>query len=174
MRYAGIKYNDIANGAGVRTSLFVSGCNQHCPGCFNREAWDFGYGKEFTEETENSILESVRPGQISGLSLLGGEPLEMVNRAAVLHMLRRFRESFPHKDVWLFTGFCYEELLAMAAFDDCVREILSLVDVLKDGAFIEAQKDAGLQFRGSKNQRLVDVPASLAAGIIVLWTDLYK
>lgn len=174
MRYAAIKYNDIANGAGVRTSLFVSGCNRHCPGCFNQKAWDFEYGEEFTRNTEDSILTSIQNQHISGLSILGGEPLERQNRPTVLRLLRKFRQCFQHKDIWLFTGLCYEELLALFAFDADIREILSLVDVLKDGAFIEAQRDVSLQFRGSRNQRLIDVPASLAAGEIILWKDSYK
>lgn len=149
MNYAGIKKVDIANGPGVRVSLFVSGCRNHCKGCFNPETWDFSYGKLFTRETEDEIIEALRPSWIQGLSILGGEPTEEKNAAVLIPFLKRVREKLPEKDIWLFSGYTYEMLQG--------EEILTLVDVLVDGPFLLEQKDAGLAFRGSRNQRIIDL-----------------
>ena len=147
MNYAGIKKNDIANGPGVRVSLFVSGCRNHCPGCFNPETWDFNYGEPFTRKTEKEIIKALRPSWIQGLSILGGDPMEPENQKALLPLLKRIRVMCPGKDVWLYTGYTYE-----AVRDS---EILKWVDVLVDGPFIEAEKDISLAFRGSRNQRII-------------------
>ena len=147
MNYAGIKKVDIANGPGVRVSLFVSGCRNHCPGCFNPEAWDFTYGKPFTRETEDEIVTALRPSWIQGLSILGGEPMEPENQKALLPFIRRVKEELPDKDVWLYTGYRLEYVGTFP--------LLSYVDVVVDGPFIEEQKDAGLAFRGSRNQRII-------------------
>ena len=147
MNYAGIKKTDIANGPGVRVSLFVSGCRNHCPGCFNPETWDFDYGEPFTRKTEKEIIKALRPSWIQGLSILGGDPMEPENQKALLPLLKRIRVMCPGKDVWLYTGYTYE------AVRDA--EILKWVDVLVDGPFIEAEKDISLAFRGSRNQRII-------------------
>ena len=149
MNYAGIKKVDIANGPGVRVSLFVSGCRNHCKGCFNPETWDFAYGQPFTRETEDEIIEALRPSWIQGLSILGGEPTEEENAAVLIPFLKRVREKLPEKDIWLYSGYTYEMLQG--------EEILTLVDVLVDGPFLLEQKDAGLAFRGSRNQRIIDL-----------------
>ena len=147
MNYAGIKKTDIANGPGVRVSLFVSGCRNHCPGCFNPETWDFNYGEPFTRKTEKEIIKALRPSWIQGLSILGGDPMEPENQKALLPLLKRIRVMCPGKDVWLYTGYTYE-----AVRDS---EILKWVDVLVDGPFMEAEKDISLAFRGSRNQRII-------------------
>lgn len=147
MNYGGIIKNDIANGPGVRVSLFVSGCRNHCPGCFQPETWDFDYGEPFTKKTEKEIMEALRPSWIQGLSILGGDPMEPENRRALLPLLKRIRVFLPEKDVWLYTGYVYETLTD--------AEILKWVDVVVDGPFIEAEKDISLSFRGSRNQRII-------------------
>ena len=147
MNYAGIIYNDIANGPGVRVSLFVSGCRNHCPGCFNPETWDFDYGEPFTKKTEKEIIKALRPSWIQGLSILGGEPMEPENEAVLIPFLERMRAELPGKDIWLYSGYRFEMLHE--------RDILVLVDVLVDGPFDEKEKDAGLAFRGSRNQRII-------------------
>lgn len=147
MNYGMIKKNDIANGEGVRVSLFVSGCRNYCKGCFNPETWDFDYGQPFTKETEDEIIEALRPSWIQGLSILGGEPAEYENKMALIPFLRRVRKELPDKDIWMYSGYTYESLQG--------EEILKLVDVLVDGPFILEQKDAGLDFRGSRNQRII-------------------
>lgn len=147
MNYGRIKKNDIANGPGVRVSLFVSGCRNHCPGCFNPETWDFCYGEPFTKKTEKEIIKALRPSWIQGLSILGGDPMEPENKKALLPLLKRIRIMCPDKDVWLYTGYTYE------AVKD--SEILKWIDVLVDGPFIEAEKDITLTFRGSRNQRII-------------------
>ena len=147
MNYGRIKKNDIANGPGVRVSLFVSGCRNHCPGCFNPETWDFCYGEPFTKKTEKEIIKALRPSWIQGLSILGGDPMEPENQKALLPLLKRIRIMCPDKDVWLYTGYTYE------AVKD--SEILKWIDVLVDGPFIEAEKDITLTFRGSRNQRII-------------------
>ncbi len=163
MNYAVIKKTDTANGPGVRVSLFVSGCTHHCKGCFNSETWDFNYGMPYTEETENEIIDALSPAYIRGLSLLGGEPLEPANRTVLLGLLKRVRSLYPHKDVWCYTGYDFEKdlLVWMEEGRADVEELLSLIDVLVDGEFVEEKKNLRLAFRGSENQRLLDVPASL-------------
>lgn len=170
MHYAAIKNCDIANGPGVRVSLFVSGCTHHCKGCFNQEAWDFDYGQPFTEETIAQILDMLRPGFIRGLTLLGGEPFEPENREGILQLLRRIRAELPEKSVWAFSGYLFDRDILSGRLGD-TREYLSYLDVLVDGPFVESKKNLALRFRGSENQRLIDVPASLQAGEIVLWQD---
>lgn len=174
MNYATIKYCDIANGEGVRTSLFVSGCRRHCPNCFNAVAWDFNYGEPFTKEVRNKILESLAPGYINGLSLLGGEPFEPENQRVLVPFVRRVRETYPQKTVWAFSGFTLEELRTEGSHPRCeaTDELLSMLDVLVDGRFVEALKDISLRFRGSSNQRLIDMKKTLASGEIVLLPDL--
>lgn len=147
MNYGGIIKNDIANGPGVRVSLFVSGCRNHCPGCFQPQTWDFGYGKPFTSDTEEEIIEALRPSWIQGFSILGGDPMEPENREALLPLLKRIRSELPEKDIWLYTGYTLEEVSD--------EEILNWVDVVVDGPFIEAKKDMSLSFRGSRNQRII-------------------
>ena len=173
MYYATIKHCDIANGPGVRTSLFVSGCDHRCPGCFNAEAWDFFYGEPFDDSTIEAILTSIEPAYIAGLSLLGGEPMEPVNQRGLLPLLQAFKERFPEKTVWCYSGFTYEQLTAGAARCRCevTDRLLALIDVLVDGPFIEAEKDITLRFRGSKNQRLIDLKKTREEGRIVLWSD---
>ena len=165
MNYATIKYCDIANGEGVRTSLFVSGCRRHCPNCFNAVAWDFNYGEPFTKEVRNKILESLAPGYINGLSLLGGEPFEPENRPALTEFLKTVKKEFPEKSVWCYTGFEFEGLN-----DDSAREMLGYIDVLVDGKFIEEKKSPALIFRGSSNQRIIDIKKTLEAGNVV-WLE---
>lgn len=170
MNYGEIKKYDIANGEGVRVSLFVSGCTHHCPGCFNQATWDFDYGQPYTEETEEEILEALAPDYITGLTLLGGEPFEPGNQEVLTGLLKRVRQRYPRKTVWCYTGYLFDrELLtesrARCAYTD---EMLELIDVLVDGRFVEALKDITLRFRGSSNQRLIDVRASLACHQVVL------
>ena len=173
MNYATIKNCDIANGPGVRVSLFVSGCTHRCPGCFNEVAWDFGYGEPFTQETIDHILNLVKPDYIQGLTLLGGEPFEPQNQGAVVELLRQVRQQYPDKSIWAFSGFLFERdlLSGRRGNPELTREYLSYLDVLVDGPFIEEKKNLSLRFRGSENQRLIDVKASLAAGETVLWED---
>lgn len=171
MNYATIKFNDIANGTGVRTTLFVSGCKHGCKGCFNQEAWDFNYGKPFTKEVEDEILKSLESEFNDGLTLLGGEPFEPENQIALLPFLKRVKEKFPSKDIWCFTGFLLDkELLgnSRGKINETI-EMLSLIDVLVDGRFIEEQKSLMLKFKGSKNQRIIDVKKTLKENKIVLY-----
>ena len=158
MNYAAIRTCDIANGEGVRVSLFVSGCTHHCKGCFNEAAWDFAYGEPFTKKTENEILAALEPDFIDGLTLLGGEPMEPENQRALMPLLRRFREKFGDaKTLWIYTGCVLEtDLKAESRWrTEVTDEMLSLTDVLVDGPFLEAKKDISLQFRGSSNQRII-------------------
>lgn len=173
MNYAEIKNCDIANGPGVRISLFVSGCTHHCPGCFNSEAWDFDYGQLFTQQTIDRILEMLKPDYIRGLTLLGGEPFEPENQGAVVELLRQIKEKYPHKSIWAFSGYLFDRDILSGRLGpwEITREFLSYLDVLVDGPFVEAKKNLGLRFRGSENQRIIDVPASLAANQVVLWQD---
>lgn len=166
MNYAVIKKQDIANGPGVRVSLFVSGCRHRCPGCFNRVAWDFHYGQPFTEQTEQEILSALQPDYIQGISLLGGEPFEPENQSSLLQFLIKLRSAFPQKNVWCYTGFDFEKDLLPGRVGDAkiCRALLQQIDVLVDGRFIEAQKDPSLLFRGSANQRILDVPLALKFG----------
>ena len=173
MNYATIKNCDIANGPGVRVSLFVSGCTHRCPGCFNAVAWDFDYGQPFTEETVESILAMLRPSYIRGLTLLGGEPFEPQNQGPIVTLLRRIKEEMPEKSIWAFSGYLFERDILSGRLGD-TSEYLSYLDVLVDGPFVEARKNLSLRFRGSDNQRLIDVPASLKTGETVLWDDEQK
>ena len=171
MHYGEIKNCDIANGEGVRVSLFVSGCTNHCEHCFQPQTWDFEYGQPFTAETEDYLLSLLKPSFISGLTLLGGEPFEPANQRALLPFLRRVKAT--GKTIWGFSGFTYEELTTPGSYCHCeaTEEILSLMDVLVDGRFVEALKDISLRFRGSSNQRLIDMNASRQAGHLCFLPD---
>lgn len=189
MYYGTIKNCDIANGPGIRVTLFVSGCTNQCPNCFQPETWNFTYGKEFTKETEDEIIEMLKPGFVRGLTLLGGEPFEPENQRALVPFLKRVRELLPNKDIWSFSGSKLEELQGKIpdgekltdGDDRCARtahvrtevtdEMLSLLDVLVDGRFVERLKDLSLDFRGSSNQRLIDMKKTLAQGEVVLWEN---
>lgn len=170
MNYAEIKYNDIANGPGVRTSLFVSGCTHQCKGCFNREAWDFNYGSPFTDETIEDIIASLSPDYVAGLTLLGGEPFEYRNQIGLLPLLRRVKASYPDKNIWCFSGYLFDKEICgeMCKKWPETQEMLSYLDVLVDGEFIQERKSLLLQFKGSDNQRTILVQESLKAGEIVL------
>ena len=165
MHYGEIKNYDVANGEGVRVVLFVSGCTNHCEHCFQPQTWDFSYGQPFTEETERQILAMLCPDYINGLTLLGGEPFEPENQRALLPFVRRVRAAYPHKTIWSFSGFTWEELHTEGSYCRCevTDELLSMLDVLVDGPFVEALKDISLRFRGSSNQRLIDLNASRRA-----------
>lgn len=172
MNYAEIKKLDIANGEGIRVSLFVSGCTHHCKGCFNAETWDFHFGKPFTEETEAEILEALSPDHINGLTLLGGEPMEPVNQRVLCPFIKKVRETYPHKDIWCYTGYLYDKDLVSPvgrAKTEVTLELLSMIDFLVDGPFIEAQKDITLAFRGSRNQRIINLRETRATGTLSLW-----
>lgn len=171
MNYATIKWADVANGPGVRVSLFVSGCTHRCLGCFNEEAWDFAYGRPFTKVEEDRIVAALAPDHIKGLSLLGGEPFEPDNQRALLPLLRRVKGAYPDKEVWCYSGYTLDGELwrPSRARCECTDEMLSYIDVLVDGPFIQEKKDLNLRFRGSANQRILNVPASIAAHAPVLW-----
>ena len=173
MNYATIKNCDIANGPGVRVSLFVSGCSHRCPGCFNREAWDYDFGKPFTQQTIDQILAMLAPDYVKGLTLLGGEPFDPRNQAAVVELLRQVKAKYPGKSIWAFSGYLFDRDILSGRLGDweITKEYLSYLDVLVDGPFVEAKKNLSLRFRGSENQRLINVPASLAAGEVILWED---
>lgn len=169
MNYAEIKSCSIENGTGVRVSLFVSGCRHHCKECFNVETWDFNYGKPYTVETENLLLEQLAPDYIAGLTLLGGDPTEPENQRALLPLLQRMRKELPGKTVWAYSGYLYEDFLPGGrAYCEVTEEYLGLIDILVDGPFILEQKDISLLFRGSANQRIIDVPKSRACGDVVI------
>lgn len=219
MYYGNMKYNDIANGTGVRTSLFVSGCRHHCKGCFQPQTWDFDYGKPFTKEEEEQIAASLREDYVAGLTVLGGEPMEAENQEALYPFLKRIRQEFPDKSIWIYTGYLWEELTAEGSesveaqpeegsesvkaqpeegsvqteaqpaegnsqriflehrrYCRCkwTLPLLRLIDILVDGEFHEAEKDLSIRFRGSRNQRLIDVKESLARGEVVLSEFMYK
>ena len=182
MNYAEIKEYDIANGPGIRLCLFVSGCTHHCPGCFNQQTWDFGFGEPYTEETEQHLLDLLDDPSYQGLTLLGGEPMEPANQRALLPLFRRFKEAHPEKDIWLFTGYLFDrDLLGWESDNKEQRlpktaiaipetpELLSFVDVVVDGEFMQAKKDITLLYKGSANQRTIDVPRSLAERKVVIW-----
>lgn len=172
MNFSEIKYCDIANGEGVRTTLFVSGCRLHCPGCFNQEAQDFAAGEAFTQEVEERILESLEPGYIDGLTLLGGEPMEPENQRDLVALVERVKGRFPEKGIWCFTGYVLEDLLEGGRrHTDVTDRLLRCIDILVDGPYVAAQHEITLRFRGSSNQRIIDLPASLAAGEVRLWED---
>lgn len=171
MNYGEIKKYDIANGIGVRTSLFVSGCRHHCKGCFNPETWSFEYGKTYTKETEDDIVSSLAPYYISGLTVLGGEPFEPENQATIVGLLKRVKEKYPDKNIWVYSGYLFEELtgkIPSHARCEVTDEMLSYIDILVDGEFVEAKKDISLHFRGSSNQRIIDVKKTLETGEISL------
>ena len=172
MHYGNIKKFDIADGIGVRVSLFVSGCTHHCKGCFQPETWNFDYGNLFTIDTENEIIDALSPDYIDGLTLLGGEPFEPENQKVLLPFLKKVKEVLPHKTIWAYSGYTFEELSqnsrARCEFTD---EILSMLDVLVDGEFKRELKNISLKFRGSSNQRVIDVQKTLKEGNIVLFLD---
>ena len=167
LNYAVIKKNDIANGPGVRVSLFVSGCRHRCKNCFNSQAWDFSYGEKYTEKTQNEILKALSPDYVEGLSLLGGEPFERENAAVLSELALIFKREFPNKTIWAYSGFLFEDLISGAQGDDAKR-LLETVDVLVDGKFIEELKSEALLFRGSSNQRIIDVQKSVESGSPVI------
>lgn len=175
MYYSNIKKWDVADGTGVRVTLFVSGCTNHCPGCFQPETWDFQYGQLYTEDTQREILAALEPDFIQGLTLLGGEPMEMENQAVLVGLLKEVKERFPGKDIWCYTGFDYEQDLKPGGRRYCqvTDEILGMVDILVDGKFIKERRNLMLNFRGSENQRIIDMPATLSKGEVVLsqWND---
>ena len=173
MHYATIKNNDIANGPGVRVSLFVSGCTHRCPGCFNEVAWDFNYGQPFTQQTIDEILKMLKPAHIKGLTLLGGEPFEPQNQPAIVELLRQVKAVYPEKSVWAYSGYLFDRdiLAGRLGPREITEEYVSYLDVIVDGPFVLSKKNLSLRFRGSENQRLINVPASLASGSIVLWED---
>lgn len=181
MNYAGIKYNDVANGPGIRTSVFVSGCRLHCKGCFNPEAWDFAYGMPFDGDALDAVMGSLEPAWVDGVTFLGGDPMEPENQPAVLDALRRIRrrldemnagynEDGVKKTIWLYSGSTYEQLRdpSCSRHTELTDEILGILDVLVDGPFRIDKKDLSLRFRGSSNQRIIDMPATVAAGHVVL------
>ena len=171
MNYADIRPIDVANGPGVRVSIFVSGCTHHCKECFNPETWDFDYGQPFGEAQIQEILGHLSKPYIHGLSILGGEPFEPQNQGAVLELVRRVRERFPEKDIWCYSGYLFEDLAA-GKVGAHSRTLLGLLDVLVDGPFVLEKKDLSLRFRGSSNQRLIKVSDSLEAGEVRIWDDL--
>ena len=173
MNYATIKNCDIANGPGVRVSLFVSGCTHRCPGCFNEEAWDFDFGRPFTQETIDEIITMLSPAYVKGLTLLGGEPFDPRNQGAIVELLRQVKAKLPEKSIWAFSGYLFDKDILSGKLGnwEITKEYLSYLDVLVDGPFVMSKKNLSLRFRGSENQRLINVLASLAAGEVVLWED---
>lgn len=172
MNYAVIKNCDIANGPGVRVSLFVSGCPHRCKGCFNEEAWDFDFGAPFTQDTVDTILAMLRPDYIRGLTLLGGEPFAPQNQESIVELLRQVKKELPNKDIWAFSGYLFEHIKSGRLGPwKITEEYLSYLDVLVDGPFVESKKNLSLRFCGSENQRIIDIPATLANGQVILWQD---
>lgn len=176
MNYAGIKKLDVANGPGLRVSLFVSGCTHYCKGCFNREAWDFNYGNLFTEAVEEEIVAELRRPQVSGLTLLGGDPFEYENQKRLLSFVQRVKSEFPNKDIWCYTGYDFETdvLGKMVLYQEETKELLQYIDILVDGEFKEELKDLRLRFKGSANQRIICVQESLKQNRVVLWEPDYR
>ncbi|MBQ3118359.1 MAG: anaerobic ribonucleoside-triphosphate reductase activating protein [Clostridia bacterium] len=174
MNYSAIKNCDVANGPGVRVSLFVSGCTHHCKDCFNSETWDFKFGEEFTVEQEDKIIELLKPDYIKGFSLLGGEPFEPSNQRVLVGLLKRIKESYPKKTVWCYTGYLLDDELLSESRARCevTDEMLSYIDILVDGEFKADLKDLRLRFRGSSNQRVIDLKETLAGDEIIWWKDL--
>lgn len=170
MNYGQIIYTDIANGTGIRLSLFVSGCTNHCKGCFQPQTWDFNYGEEYTEDTQEDILKEVSKPYYSGLSILGGEPFEPCNQAVLIDLIRKFKEQNPNKTIWMYTGFTYDKDLVPGGcrYTPVTDEILDSIDILVDGRFVEELKDITLKFRGSKNQRIIDMKKSRRSGKVEL------
>lgn len=171
MNYSTIKYCDIANGEGVRTTLFVSGCRRRCPFCFNEEAWSFTAGRLFDDEARQAILASLAPAYIDGLSVLGGEPMEPENQHGLVSFLETVKARYPEKSIWCYTGDTYEELTSGPKRTEDTDRLLSFIDILVDGPFVQDLKDITLRFRGSSNQRIIDMAATRATGKVVLWTD---
>lgn len=173
MNYGEIKYCDIANGEGVRTTLFVSGCSHHCKNCFQPETWSFSYGKPFTDEVARQIMDSLNDGFVDGLTLLGGEPMEPDNQRALLPFLRQVKQAHPNKTVWCYTGDTFEDLMDPASdrHTELTEELMGLIDILVDGPYVDERHSIALRFRGSDNQRIIDVPTTLATGEISLWAD---
>ena len=173
MHFGNIKKYDIANGEGVRVSLFVSGCRNYCKNCFNPETWNFNYGKEFSKEVEEEILKALAPSYINGLTILGGEPFEPENQVELVKFVRKVKEQYPKKDIWAFTGYIYDKDLVEGGRKYCeaTDELLSMIDVLVDGPFIAEQKNLMLKFRGSSNQRVLNMQETLKAGEIILYMD---
>ena len=173
MNYADIKQYDVANGLGIRVSLFVSGCTHHCKNCFNKETWDFQYGNPFTKDEIHMILDYLKPSYVSGLSLLGGEPFEPENQEGLLPLVRKVKEVYPEKDIWCYTGYLLDEDICGKMLDHVpeTRELLSYIDILIDGPFVEERKNLKIRFRGSDNQRIIDVKKTREAGKIILWDE---
>lgn len=171
MNYAEIKYCDIANGEGVRTSLFVSGCRKRCPFCFNEEAWSFSAGRLFDDEAARAVLASLEPSYVDGLSILGGEPMEPENQRGLVALLETVKRLYPAKTIWCYTGDLYEDIAWGAKKTEVTERLLACIDVLVDGPFVQEQKDITLRFRGSANQRIIDVPSTRREGRVVLWSD---
>ena len=173
MKYATIKTYDVANGPGVRVSLYVSGCNHHCKGCFNPETWDFNYGKEFTQDTINTLLNAMDKEYIDGITILGGEPLDPVNQKEVANLINQVKQKYPNKSIWCFTGFDFEKEVMGKMYKtfDTTKQIIDNLDVLVDGKFKEDKKNLSLRFRGSENQRIIDVKKTLNSDQII-WKEL--
>ncbi len=173
MNYADIKQYDVANGPGVRVSLFVSGCTHHCKNCFNKVAWDFNYGKPFTEETINTIINYCKDEYVEGLTILGGEPFEPINQKGILPLVKRFKETYPEKSLWVFTGYDFEEDLLDKMYNNYpeTKQLLSYIDIIVDGKFIEDLKNSNLRFKGSSNQRTIMVKETMKTGKLTLWDD---
>lgn len=169
MNWAAIKKHDVANGPGVRVSLFVSGCEHYCKGCFNSEAWDFSYGSVFDEKAEKELFEALDRPYIKGFSLLGGEPFHPKNRPELALLLEKIKKAFPEKDVWCYTGYDLETELLFGKDDENTRRMLENIDILVDGRFVEEKKNLSLRFRGSENQRIIKLPETLSSGKIILW-----
>ena len=176
MKYATIKDYDISNGLGIRISLFVSGCTHKCPGCFNEVAWDFEYGEEFDKNVEDKLIKMLEPSYIAGLTLLGGEPFEVQNQKTLLPFIKRVKETYPNKNIWAFTGYLFDKDLLNQSRARCevTDELLTYIDVLVDGPFILSKKDIALKFRGSDNQRIIDVKKSLSENKVILIEELMK
>lgn len=172
MNYGEIKKVDIANGSGVRVSIFVSGCTHRCKNCFNEQTWDFNFGKPYTEETEKYILDLLNHDYIAGLTVLGGEPFELENQQTVARLIENTKKLYPDKDIWIYSGYVFEDLYKYGKMNTPYADsILNNIDVLVDGEFIEEQKNISLKFRGSENQRLIDVKKTIEKGSIVLLNE---
>ena len=171
MHYGNIKECDIADGPGVRVSLFVSGCRHHCKGCFNAETWDFNYGKPYTKETEDEIIQLLASDFVQGFTLLGGEPFEPENQVELVKLLKRIRETYPQKDIWCYTGYLYEDLISEDWVNHTIwtKSILDFADVIVDGPFILSQKDLRLRLCGSRNQRIIDMNKTRKRGEVTIW-----
>lgn len=171
MNYAEIKQYDVANGTGVRVSIFVSGCTHHCKHCFNEETWDFNYGRPFSETEVDQIVEYLKPDYVAGLSVLGGEPFEPSNQEGLLPLLQAVKKEYPEKDIWCYTGYLFDKQILedMCRKSEVTRQMLSCIDILVDGRFVEEKKNLKLRFRGSENQRIIDVKKSLEQGRVIHW-----